>query len=50
MAAAAAGVLLLFAAPAAAPAHSRGGCTDRFLFCEDFERLPLGGAASLKWA
>lgn len=49
LAAAAAGVLLLFAAPAAAPAHSRGGCSDRLLFCEDFERMPLGGAASLKW-
>ncbi|MFC0532749.1 hypothetical protein [Phytohabitans kaempferiae] len=52
LAAAAAGVLLLLAAPAAAPAHSRGSaaCKDRaLLFCEDFERLPLGGAASLDW-
>ncbi|GGM17804.1 MULTISPECIES: hypothetical protein [Micromonospora] len=33
----------------AANAAHRGSCTDRLLFCEDFERLPTGGASSLNW-
>lgn len=36
-----------------APDHGRGQrtvCADRtLLFCEDFERLPVGGAASMRW-
>ncbi|WP_249714024.1 hypothetical protein [Rhizomonospora bruguierae] len=47
--------LILFggAASAAAPATGKGGpgsCRDsKLLFCEDFERQPLGGASSLAW-
>ncbi|GAA4723840.1 hypothetical protein [Phytohabitans rumicis] len=48
--AAALGVLLVLVSPAAAPASSGGGCARQaLLFCEDFERLPAGGAASLRW-
>lgn len=35
---------------APAQAHGTGGCRDRaLLFCEDFERQPLGGASSVAW-
>jgi hypothetical protein len=38
-------------ASAGASGAGRGGCARQTtaLFCEDFERLPTGGAASLKW-
>ncbi|MFI7549294.1 hypothetical protein ACIBQ2_06070 [Micromonospora sediminimaris] len=33
----------------AADAAHRGSCTRQMLFCEDFERLPRGGASTLDW-
>ncbi|MCO8273717.1 hypothetical protein M1L60_24275 [Actinoplanes sp. TRM 88003] len=34
---------------AAGPVPQAGSCRPGLLFCEDFQRLPIGGASSLKW-